>query len=100
MAKTDFTETIGDNTKSSSILNLIQPSTNDNLEVIDCLEAILEEAKSGNIKGICFFVNYKSFKNSIGIVGNYSREPLMALRVADKLKGVLDRRVQSLEEWV
>jgi len=79
--------------------NQLKVVTYTNLNVIQCLETLLEQARMGKITGICYVVKHAPYHHSMGVVGRYLENPISGKRMAEKLVNVLECRAQSMETW-
>lgn len=67
--------------------------------IINALEELLSQARQGKVVGFTYIAKHAPYTHSMGILGGYEENPVCALRVAQKLCGVLETRAESLELW-
>lgn len=72
---------------------------NVNKEMVDGLEALLELARRGQVKGMVYGIKHGPGNHSVGILGCFTEKPYAGKRLADKLSSVLDKKAQELEIW-
>lgn len=70
-----------------------------NKELVEGLSWLLDQALNGEISGACFMIEYSQFKHSIGILGNYRKNPYNAIRPINRLKNLIDEIADELEEY-
>lgn len=64
-----------------------------NKETIETLEALLEQAKQGEIKGFLFAVKLGIKSHAMGLSGEYANDPMMAAAVTSRIQYKLNALV-------
>ncbi len=71
-----------------------------NKDLIEGASWIYDQIINGEIKGMCFIIQHNHFHHTVGVLGDYRRDPYCALRPTDKLKTLIEQYATELEEHI
>ena len=68
-----------------------------NKEAIEAISWIYDLVMRGDITGICFAVKHEHFKHTVGMAGDYKKDPYSAIRPIKRLKKLVSAHADELE---